>query len=111
MSMVIEVDLSRSFDTMRHAILLDKMAKSVPDPAGIHLIKQIITVSGPGGVPQGGPCSPLAANRYLHEVDWTVDAIRRKTAEGPYEALNYHRFADDSAPRTHERRLHHVRMK
>ena len=24
------------------------------------------------------------------------DAIRRKTAEGPYEAVNYHRFADDS---------------
>jgi hypothetical protein len=28
-------------------------------------------------------------------VDWTFDAIRRKTAQGDYEAVNYHRFADD----------------
>lgn len=28
-------------------------------------------------------------------MDWTFDAIRRKTAEGNYEAVNYHRFADD----------------
>lgn len=61
----------------------------------MHLIKQIIKVSGPVGVPQGGPFSPLAANIYLNEVDWIFDAIRRKTAEGPYEAVNYHRFADD----------------
>src|ERR671919_2931924 len=47
------------------------------------------------GVPQGGPFSPLAANIYLNEVDWAFDAIRRKTAEGNYEAVNYHRFADD----------------
>src|SRR5919106_862914 len=47
------------------------------------------------GVPQGGPFSPLAANIYLNEVDWTFDAIRRKTAQGPYEAVNHHRFTDD----------------
>ena len=58
-------------------------------------MKQIIKVGGKIGVPQGGPFSPLAANIYLNEVDWTFDAIRRKTAEGPYEAVNYHRFADD----------------
>ncbi len=39
--------------------------------------------------------SPLAANIYLTEVDWAFDAIRRQTAQGPYEAVNYHRFADD----------------
>ena len=96
MSMVIDVDLSRYFDTIRHAILLDTIAKRVQDPAVMHLIKQIITVGGPVGVPQGGPFRPLAAHIYLNEVDWTFDAIRRKTAEGPYEALNSHRFADDS---------------
>jgi RNA-directed DNA polymerase len=95
MSTVIDVDLSRYFDTIRHSVLLDKMAKRIQDPAVMHLIKQIITVGGPVGVPQGGPFSPLAANIYLNEVDWTFDAFRRKTAEGPYEAINYHRFADD----------------
>jgi group II intron reverse transcriptase/maturase len=92
---VIDVDLSSYFDNIRHSVLLDKIAARVQDPQVLHLIKQIIKVGGPIGVAQGGPLSPLAANIYLNEVDWTFDAIRRKTAEGDYEAVNYHRFADD----------------
>ena len=61
----------------------------------MHLVKQVIKAAGKIGVPQGGPFSPLATNIYLNEVDWALDAIRRKTAEGNYEAVNYHRFADD----------------
>lgn len=95
MSTVVDVDLSKYFDTIRHSILLDKIAKRVQDPAVMHLIKQIIKAAGQVGVPQGGPFSPLAANIYLNEIDWMFDAIRRKTAQGPYEAVNYHRFADD----------------
>ena len=95
MSTVIDVDLSKYFDTIRHSILLDKIAKRVQDPEVMHLIKQIIKAAGKIGVPQGGPFSPLAANIYLTEIDWMFDAIRRKTAQGPYEAVNYHRFADD----------------
>jgi len=102
MSTVVDVDLSKYFDTVRHSILLDKIAKRVQDPEVMHLIKQIIKVAGKVGVPQGGPLSPLAANIYLNEIDWMFDAIRRKTAQGPYEAVNYHRFADDSAPRRRE---------
>ena len=95
MSTVVDVDLSKYFDTLRHSILLDKIAKRVQDPEVMHLIKQIIKAAGKIGVPQGGPFSPLAANIYLNEIDWMFDAIRRKTAQGPYEAVNYHRFADD----------------
>lgn len=95
MSTVIDVDLSRYFDTIRHSVLLDKIAKRIQDPQVMHLVKQIIKAGGDVGVPQGGPFSPLAANIYLNEVDWLFDAIRRKTAEGDYEAVNYHRFADD----------------
>jgi len=95
MSTVIDVDLSRYFDTIRHSVLLDKIAKRIQDPRVLHLVKQIIKVGGKVGVPQGGPFSPLAANIYLNEVDWFFDAIRRKTAQGSYEAVNYHRFADD----------------
>ena len=96
MSTIIDVDLSRYFDTIRHSVLLDKIAQRIQDPQVLHLVRQIIKVGGNIGVPQGGPFSPLAANIYLNEVDWYFDAIRRKTAEGPYEAVNYHRFADDS---------------
>ena len=95
MSTVIDVDLSRYFDTIRHTVLLDKIATRVQDPQVLHLVKQIIKAGGKIGVPQGGPFSPLAANIYLNETDWAFDAIRRKTAQGSYEAVNYHRFADD----------------
>jgi group II intron reverse transcriptase/maturase len=89
------VDLSRYFDTIRHSVLLDQIAKRIQDPRVMHLAKQIIKTGGKVGVPQGGPFSPLAANIYLNEVDWFFDAVRRKTAEGDYEAVHYHRFADD----------------
>jgi RNA-directed DNA polymerase len=96
MSTVIDVDLARYFDTIRHSVLLDKIAKRIQDPQVLHLVKQIIQVGGKVGVPPpGGPFSPLAANLYLNEVDWFFDAVRCKTAEGNYEAVNYHRFADD----------------
>jgi len=95
MSIVIDVDLSKYFDTVRHSILLDKIAKRIQDPQVMYLVKQILKAAGKIGVPQGGPFSPLAANIYLTEIDWMFDAIRRQTAQGPYEAVNYHRFADD----------------
>lgn len=92
---VIDVDLARYFDTIRHATLLKKIARRVQDPDVLHLVKLVLKAGGKIGVPQGGPFSPLAANIYLNEVDWAFDAIRRATAQGPYEAVNYHRFADD----------------
>ena len=95
MSTVLDVDLARYFDTIRHATLLEKIARRVQDPAVLHLVKQVLKAGGSIGVPQGGPFSPLAANIYLNEVDWAFDAIRRATAQGPYEAVNDHRFADD----------------
>ena len=95
MSNVIDVDLSSYFDTIQHAKLLTLIAKRVKDPQVLRLVKQIIRATGRIGVPQGDPFSPLAANIYLNEVDWAFDAIRRKTAQGPYEAVNYHRFSDD----------------
>ena len=95
MSTVIDVDLSKYFDTIRHSVLLKKIAARVDDPEVMKLIKQIIKAGGKIGVPQGGPFSPLASNIYLNDIDWQFDEIRRKTAQGEYEAVNYHRFADD----------------
>ena len=96
MWVVIDVDLSRYFDTIRHATLLEKIARRVEDPQVMHLVNQVIKVSGRIGVPQGGPFSPLAANIYLNDVDWAFDEIRKKSSQGgKYEDVNYHRFADD----------------
>lgn len=95
MNRVIDVDLTNFFDSIQHSLLLDKIAKRVKDPDVMRLVKQIIKTAGKVGVPQGGPFSPLAANVYLNDLDWYFDGIREKTAEGSYEAVNYHRFADD----------------
>ena len=65
MTTVIDVDWSRYFDTIRHHVLLEKIAKRVQDPQVMHLVNQVITVAGKVGVPQGGPFSPLAANILL----------------------------------------------
>jgi RNA-directed DNA polymerase len=95
MSTVIDVDLSKYFDTIRHSILLEKISRRVNDPEIMKLVKQIIKVGGKIGVPQGGPFSPLAANIYLNDIDWKFDEIRKKTAQGQFDAVKYHRFADD----------------
>jgi phosphoglycolate phosphatase-like HAD superfamily hydrolase len=81
------LDLTRYFDTIRHFILLRKIARRVEDPDVLHLVKQIIKAGGKIGVPQGGPFSPLAANIYLNEVDWYFDSIRQRTTEGEYRSI------------------------
>ena len=95
MTTVIEADRTSSCDTIQHAQLLPQIARRVQDPAVLHRVKQMLKAGGKRGVPQGGPCSPLAANIYLHEVDWACEAMRPKTAQGPYEAVHYPRCADD----------------
>jgi RNA-directed DNA polymerase len=84
MTTVIDVDLAKYFDNVRHDVLLGKIARRVQDPKVLHLVKLIIKAGGKKGVPQGGPFSPLAANIYLNEVDWYFDDLRRKTAEAAY---------------------------
>jgi RNA-directed DNA polymerase len=92
---VIEVDLSAFFDSIRHHILLAKMARRVPDAQVVALVKKILTATGSIGVPQGGTFSPLAANISLHDLDWHFERRRQHTADGPDDAMNDHRCADD----------------
>jgi RNA-directed DNA polymerase len=92
---VIDLDLAAYFDTVRHDLLLGKVAGRVQDGEILHLLKVMLKASGKRGVPQGGVLSPLLANVYLTEVDAMLERAKRVTREGAYTRVDYARYADD----------------
>jgi len=48
-----------SFDTVKHHIVLEKVARRVDDDAVLWLLKLLLNASGKQGVPQGGVITPL----------------------------------------------------
>ena len=78
---VVDADLSKYFDTIPHAELMQCVARRIVDSRVLHLIKMWLTVAvaerdGKGnwrytgsqgkGTPQGGVISPLLANLYMN---------------------------------------------
>ena len=95
---VIDLDLKAYFDTVRHDLLLKKVAQRIEDKTVMRLLKLILKASGKRGVPQGGVVSPLLANLYLNEVDKMLEKAKEATRQGQNIPIEYARFADDSAP-------------
>jgi RNA-directed DNA polymerase len=92
---VIDLDLRAYFDTIKHHILLDKVAKRIADDKIMRLLNQMLKAGGKEGVPQGGVISPVLSNIYLNEVDKMLEKAKETTREGKYTHLEYARFADD----------------
>lgn len=84
---VLEVDISKFFDTLDHGRLLAILRQRVRDGAILRLIGKWLNagvmeglqLSHPeAGTPQGGVISPLLANIYLHEVldEWFTREVQ-----------------------------------
>lgn len=92
---IIDLDLRAYFDTVRHHLLLEKVARRINDDEVMRLLKLMLTASGKQGVPQGGVISPLLSNIYLTEVDRMLERAKETTRNGKYTYVEYARFADD----------------
>ncbi len=116
---VVEADIQGFFDHMDHGWRLEMLRLRIDDRAFLGLIRKwlkagILETDGrvlhpDTGTPQGGVVSPVLATVYLHyALDLWFAKVVKPHCRG--EAL-ISRYADDRAPRTHERRLNHVRMR
>ncbi len=84
---VVDVDLSRYFDNLRHDRMLAKLARRVVDAKVLAMLKQFLKSTGERGVPQGSPLSPLVANVALNDLDHALDR------GGDF--ITYARYLDD----------------
>ena len=92
---IIDLDLKTYFDSIRHHLLLAKVARRIQDEDVMHLLKVILKASSTVGVPQGGVISPLLSNLYLNEVDRMLERAQALTRRGKHTQIEYARFADD----------------
>ena len=92
---VIDLDLKSYFDTVRHDLMLSKLATRTRDRDLLWLCKAILKSGGTRGLPQGSVIGPLWANVFLNDVDRMLERAQTATKHGPYETVRYTRFADD----------------
>jgi RNA-directed DNA polymerase len=92
---VIDLDLKAYFDSVRHDLLLTKVARRINDDDVLHLLKLMLKANGKRGVPQGGVISPVLSNLYLNEVDRMLERAIEHTRLGRFTGIDYARYADD----------------
>lgn len=92
---VIDLDVATYFDSVRHHLLLEKLARRIRDRDILRLSKMILKSAGKRGLPQGSVIGPLWSNVYLNEVDQMLERAQETTRDGRYETIRYARFADD----------------
>jgi RNA-directed DNA polymerase len=109
---VIDLDLESYFDTVRHDLLLSKLAKRVRDRDLLWLSKLMLKSGGKRGLPQGSVIGPLWSNVFLNDVDRMLERAQVVTRQGPYETVRYTRFADDLVVliSSHPRAIHWAKV-
>ena len=84
---VIDMDISKYFDTIDHGLLREMISRRVSDGVITRIIGKWLNagvmdagkrVYPEKGTPQGGVISPLLSNLFLHEVldDWFVKTVK-----------------------------------
>jgi len=82
---VVETDIANCFEAIPHPQLISAVQERVSDQSMLNLLRVMLRagVMSDGqirrpvtGAPQGGVCSPLLANVYLHRLDRAWDARR-----------------------------------
>jgi group II intron reverse transcriptase/maturase len=96
---VVEVDIEKFFDTVKHYWLLRCIEERVADPNFLWLIRKFLKagiveeggwIKSERGTPQGAIVSPLLANIYLHYVlDLWFEKRFRPRAEGYVQMIRY----------------------
>jgi group II intron reverse transcriptase/maturase len=90
----VDADIDDYFDSVPHDLLLQKLAKLLPDPPVLRLFEKWIKAeiydgnriwTLDKGIPQGSVVSPVLANLYLDELDEILMSFGRKLV----------RYADD----------------
>ena len=75
---VVDMDLSKCFDTLNHDLIIEQFREKVTDGSILHLLRSFLESGVMIGVeyeessvgsPQGGVISPLIANVYLDQFD------------------------------------------
>src|SRR5439155_25866219 len=100
---VIEVDIRRYFDTLKHKHLREMLSQRVRDGVLMRLIGKWLNagvledgclVRPDDGSPQGGVVSPILANVYLHYVldQWFEQEVKPRLRGRAFLV----RFADDA---------------
>ncbi|MDR0497029.1 MAG: group II intron reverse transcriptase/maturase [Treponema sp.] len=100
---VIDMDISKYFDTIDHKLLREMLSRRVSDGVITRIVGKWLNAGvmdggkheHPGkGTPQGGVISPLLSNLFLHEVldDWFVQVVK-PLMRGKASMI---RYADDA---------------
>ena len=100
---VVDADIKGFFDNVSHEWMLKFLKQRIADPNLLRLITRFlksgiveagILYDTPQGTPQGGVCSPILGNVYLHYIiDLWFEKIVKKKSEGMAYMV---RYADDT---------------